>query len=155
MAIVGPERISNWMCRSLEIFRSVSCCRKRARMPKPETGRISEAVALTKAVVNIADRLEISQKALASIIGLSEPTISRMRKGTFVLKRNSGKAFELAQLLVQLWDLLDRLVAWDEVAARAWLAGENVGLGGRPIDRIQTVRGLAEVVGYLRARSSL
>lgn len=77
-----------------------------------------------------------------------------MRKGEFVLERGNGKAFELAQLLVQVWDLLDRLVAGDELAARAWLVADNSVLGGRPIDLIQTVRGLAEVIGYLRVRSS-
>lgn len=115
---------------------------------------LSEDAVLTKATIGAADRLCISQKQLASIIGLSEPTVSRMRKETFVLERRNGKAFELAQLLVQLCDLLDRLVVGDELAARAWLATENAALGGRPIDLIQTVRGLAEAVGYLRARSS-
>jgi|SRR5581483_3612776 len=120
------------------------------RKPDPS----EEAVVLTKAIVRASERLGLSQKALASIIGLSEPTISRMRKGEFVLERGNGKAFELAQLLVQVWDLLDRLVAGDELAARAWLVADNSVLGGRPIDLIQTVRGLAEVIGYLRVRSS-
>jgi hypothetical protein len=40
-------------------------------------------------------------------------------------------------------------------AARAWLSAENTALGARPIDLIQSARGLADVVGYLRGRSSL
>lgn len=78
-----------------------------------------------------------------------------MRDGSFILVRGRGKAFELAQLLVQLYGLLDQSVSGDEMAARAWLIAENSVLGGRPVDLIQTVHGLAEVVGYLRARSSL
>lgn len=124
-------------------------------MPKRKTGSNNEATTLTRAIVNIADRLEISQRTLASIIGLSEPTISRMRIGTFVLERDSGKAFELAQLLLEFYDLLDRLVAGDKTAAKAWLVSDNLALGGRPIDQIQKVLGLAETIGYLRARSSL
>ena len=112
-----------------------------------------EEIVLTNAIIRVSDRLGISQKFLASIIGLSEPTVSRMRKGAFVLERRNGKAFELAQLLLQLWNLLDRLVVGDELAARAWLVTDNSVLGGRPIDLIQTVRGLADVIGYLRARS--
>jgi transcriptional regulator with XRE-family HTH domain len=122
-------------------------------MPKRKTGYASEAVALTSAIVNIADRLEISQRALASIIGLSEPTISRMRKGTFVLERDIGKSFELAQLLLSIDDLLDEIIAGDRTAAKAWLVAENLALRGRPIDLIQSVQGLVEVNRYLRARS--
>jgi len=101
-----------------------------------------------------ADKLGILQNVLASVIGVSEATISRMRKRTFLQDRGGGKGFELAQLLVHLYVLLDQLVAGDELAARAWLTAKNTALGGRPIDLIQTVRGLAEVVGYMRARSS-
>ena len=113
-----------------------------------------EAIALTKATIRIADELGISQKTLASIIGLSEPTISRMRKGTFQIERGSGKAFELAQLLLQLFDLLGRLVSGDVTAAKAWLSADNTALGGRPIDLILSSLGLVRVVEYLRASSS-
>jgi hypothetical protein len=75
-----------------------------------------------------------------------------MNGGAFVLERSNGKAFELAQLLVHLHDLLDRMVAGDDLAARAWLLADNSALGGRPIDLIESVQGLAVVVGYLRAR---
>jgi uncharacterized protein (DUF2384 family) len=122
-------------------------------MPKRKMDLGNETVALTKAMLNIVDRLKISQGALASIIGLSEPTISRMRKGEFVLERERGKAFELAQLLVQFYELLDHVVAGDELAARSWLVAYNSALDGRPIDLMQSVQGLAAVVGYLRARS--
>ena len=118
-------------------------------------GLSEEVVVLTKATIRAAQRLGLSQKALALIIGLSEPTISRMQRGKFKIDRGSGKAFELAQLLVRLYDALDRLVAGDEAAMRAWMGSDNSALGGRPVDLILTVRGLSEVVGYLQARSLL
>jgi transcriptional regulator with XRE-family HTH domain len=93
-------------------------------MPKRETRLSDEAATLTKAILKVADRLDISQTLLASIVGLSESTISRMRNGTHALRRGNGKAFELAQLLVQLYDRLNSLVAGDETAARAWLAAK-------------------------------
>lgn len=124
-------------------------------MPKRKTGGASEAIALTKAIVSSADRLGLSQRDLASIIGLSEPTISRMQKGTFLLEPENGKAFELAQLLLHLYDELDRIAAGDEATMRAWMASDNSALGGRPIGLIRTIRGLVDVVGYLRARSSI
>jgi transcriptional regulator with XRE-family HTH domain len=114
-----------------------------------------EAVVLTKATIRVADRLGISQKVLALIIGLSESTISRMRKGLFTLERGNSKAFELAQLLVRLYNLLNLIVVGDEAAARAWLRAENSTLQGRPIELIQRVQGLADVVNYLDARQML
>jgi hypothetical protein len=114
-----------------------------------------EAVVLTKATIRVSDRLAISQKVLALVLGLSESTISRMRKGSFLLERGSNKAFELAQLLVRLHNLLDLIVAGDEAAARAWLTAENSTLQGRPMELIQRVQGLANVISYLEARRSL
>lgn len=111
-----------------------------------------ESVVLTKAIMRVSDRLGISQQVLASALGLSESTVSRMRKGSFALQRGSGKAFELAQLLIRLYDLLDLIVAGDDAAARAWLAAENSTLQARPIDLIQRVQGLANVIRYLEAR---
>jgi transcriptional regulator with XRE-family HTH domain len=114
-----------------------------------------EAVVLTKATIRVSDRLGISQKELASVVGLSESTISRMRKGSFALERSSNKAFELAQLLVRLYDLLDFIVVGDEAAARAWLTAENSTLQGRPVELIQRAQGLVNVISYLEARRSL
>lgn len=124
-------------------------------MPKPKTGVSDEEIALSKAIVRIADRLEISQRVLALVLGVSEPAVSRMRDGSFILGRGRGKAFELARLLLQVYDGLHLTLHGDEEAAKAWLLAENSELGARPIDLIQSARGLVDVVGYLRGRSSL
>jgi len=113
-----------------------------------------EAMALTKAVVRAADRLEISLATLAAIIGLSKATVSRMRRGSYVLKPGRGKAFELAELFLRLYEALDAMVLSDERAASAWLMADNSTLQSRPIDLIQRAKGLADVLGYLRARRS-
>jgi transcriptional regulator with XRE-family HTH domain len=125
-------------------------------MRKRKAGRSShdEAVALTKATLRIADMLGISQEVLASVIGISEATVSRMQRGSFVLERDKGKAFELARLLLQLYDLLDRIVFADRVTAKAWIISENLTLQGRPIDLIQRAHGLARVIEYLRTRTT-
>ena len=78
-----------------------------------------------------------------------------MRKGSFALGRSSGKAFELAQLVIRLYSSLDAIVVGDEAAAKAWLMSENRTLQGRPIELIQKVQGLADVVDYLEARRAL
>ena len=62
----------------------------------PERARV-----MTMAVVRAAEKLGLSGKDLATILGVSEPTISRMRKDEFRLEEGS-KAFELGALFVRL-----------------------------------------------------
>ena len=71
----------------------------------------NEGAVLTKATIRAADRLGLSQKTLANVIGLSESVVSRMRSGDYVLER--GKAFELAALFVRLYRSLDAIVSGD------------------------------------------
>jgi len=113
-----------------------------------------ESKVLTKATIRAAERLDIKGNALAQIIGLSEPTVSRMRGETFLLERGQ-KAFELAALFVRLYRSLDAIVVGDDAVARAWLRNNNLGLGGVPLDLIQTVSGLTNVIQYLDARRAI
>ena len=62
------------------------------------------------------------------------------------------KSFELAALFVRLFRSLDAIAGGDERTARAWMKAENLALGHPPIERIQTVTGLVDVVDYLDAR---
>lgn len=110
-----------------------------------------EAIALTKATVRAAQKLGLRNRTLAAIIGLSEATISRMTKSEFVLSRGD-KAFELSVLFVRLFRALDAIVGGDERAAQAWLASQNAALRDAPINLIQTVGGLVNVVQYLDTR---
>ena len=75
-----------------------------------------------------------------------------MRKGSFELVRDSGKPFELAVLFIRLYRSLDAIVGGDEAVARAWLRNSNTALHSRPIDLIQKVQGLLDVIHYLDAR---
>ena len=47
----------------------------------------SEATVLTKAVLRAAEHLGMTNKSLATVIGLSEATVSRMRSGDYTLQR--------------------------------------------------------------------
>lgn len=123
-----------------------------AAKPKPVQALSDEGAVLTKATIRAADKLAVSQKALASIIGVSEAVVSRMRKGSFALARDSGKPFELAVLFIRLYRSLDAIVGGDEAVARAWLKNPNTVLRNRPIDLIQKVQGLLDVIHYLDAR---
>jgi transcriptional regulator with XRE-family HTH domain len=110
-----------------------------------------DAAIVTKAVVNAADRLDISGKALAGILGLSEPTISRLKNGTFSLE-NDRKAYELAVLFIRLYRSLDAIVGGDPSTAASWFSSHNTALDTRPIDAAQTIPGLIDVIQYLDAR---
>ena len=111
----------------------------------------TEASALSKATIRAAQRLGLKNRTLAAIVGLSEPTISRMSKNEFVLSRGD-KAFELSVLFVRLYRSLDAIVGGDEQVARAWLNNQNSALRDAPINLIQTVGGLVNVVQYLDTR---
>lgn len=109
---------------------------------------------LAKALSRAADRLALTSRVLGATVGLSEATVSRLKRGDFMLERGS-KPFELAVLLVRLYRSLDAIVGGDDAIARAWLRNDNSALGGRPIDKIQTVPGLVDVIAYLDARRAL
>jgi hypothetical protein len=109
---------------------------------------------LSKAALRAADHLAVSARLLAQIIGVSEPSISRMKKGEFALEDGS-KAYELAAVFVRVFRSLDAISGGDKATARAWLLGENLALGGRPLDRITTVTGLTDVATYLDARRAV
>jgi hypothetical protein len=113
-----------------------------------------EAALLTKAVLRAADRLAIKNAALARILGLSGPTISRMRNGRYRLERGQ-KPFELAVLLIRLYRSLDGIVGGDDSVAAQWLTNKNTALDGVPLELIQSVSGLANVIHYLDARRAV
>ena len=112
-----------------------------------------EGIVLTKATIRASEKLAVSQKALSNIIGLSEPVVSRMKNGEFVIAR--GKSFELAALFVRLYRSLDAIVGGDEAAARKWMKSRNLALHGAPIDLIQKVYGLTHVVQYLDSKRAV
>ena len=124
--------------------------------PDPSTMAtpVSDSALVTKAAIRAADKLGINSKVLAGVIGVSEATVSRMRNGKHALEAGS-KPFELAVLLVRLYRSLDSLIGGDDVAARAWLSNTNTVLGAVPLELIQSVSGLMNVIQYLDARRAL
>lgn len=113
-----------------------------------------QAAVLTKAVLRAARQLGLTNKVLATIIGLSEATVSRMRAGEYVLQPGH-KAFDLAVLLVRLYRSLDAIVGGDDAVAGSWLKNRNTALDAEPLALIQTVPGLMNVIQYLDARRAV
>lgn len=121
--------------------------------PQIAAGAAENAV-LTKATLRAAELLDVTARILASIIGVSEATVSRMRKQEFLLERGT-KPFELAVLFVRLFRSLDAIVGGDETIARAWLKNANTAFDGAPVEKIQTISGLFDVIAYLDSRRAL
>ena len=116
---------------------------------QPQKGKV-----VTMAVLRAADAMGLTAKRLAAVIGASEPTVSRMKAGVFVLD-DKGKPYELAVLLIRLFRSLDAIVGGDATVLRQWLVNPNTVLGAKPIDKLQTVSGLTDVLAYLDARRAL
>jgi hypothetical protein len=110
-----------------------------------------ESVSLTKATLRAADKLGLKNRILASIIGVSEPTVSRMSKGAYFLQPDE-KSFELSALFVRLYRSLDAIVGGDEKVAQSWFTNQNSALGDTPINLVRKVSGLIHVIQYLDSR---
>ncbi|HEY6984651.1 MAG TPA: antitoxin Xre/MbcA/ParS toxin-binding domain-containing protein [Rhodanobacteraceae bacterium] len=125
----------------------VNMIRSAARRPSvPDT---DSARVLTKATLRAADILEIPQRTLAEIIGVSASTVSRAANGGAPVDPDS-KAGELAKLWVRVFRSLDAIVGSNDAVARTWLNAANGAFGGqKPIDRLRSAEGLVHVLTYL------
>lgn len=109
---------------------------------------------LTAAIARIAEFWGLSNAKLGAILGLSPATVSRLRSGSTIIDPAS-KSFEAGQFLLRLFRSLDAMLGSDDRAVKHWLATPNLDLGGKPIDEIETMRGLisvCEYVDFYRAR---
>ena len=121
--------------------------------PRPAS-TADQAAVLTKATLRAAAKLGLTNKLLATVLGVSEATISRMGTGGYTLQRGQ-KPFELAVLFVRLYRSLDAIVGGDDVVAGSWLKNRNTALDAEPVALIQTVPGLMNVIQYLDARRAV
>jgi hypothetical protein len=58
-------------------------------------------------------------------------------------------------MFVRLYRSLDAVVGGDDAVAGKWLANSNTALQGTPLELIQSVSGLANVIQYLDARRAV
>jgi predicted XRE-type DNA-binding protein len=120
------------------------------RASTPPADALSEAATLGKAVVRAAEYLSLSQQSLATILGVSRPTVTRLVHGRYALSRHRAHEWEMAVLFVRLFRSLDALLGHGETA-RTWLGGANTDLGAKPIELLLSAEGLVRVLHYLDA----
>ncbi|MDJ0926650.1 MAG: DUF2384 domain-containing protein [Gammaproteobacteria bacterium] len=117
-----------------------------ARQTEPDP-----AAVLTRAVAEAARRLGLKSTRLKAILGVSQPTASRLLNGKFTLAPGT-KTWELAAQLVRLYRSLSSLVGGEDELARAWLTSPNRAFDGRePLAMIVSVEGLVHVCDYVDA----
>ena len=115
---------------------------------RPDTDR---ARVLSQAVGETTRRLKLKSTELTAIIGVSQPTASRLLNGKFLLAEGS-KPWELAAQLVRLYRSLSSMVGGNDDLARRWLLSANEAFGGRtPLESIRSVEGLVHACDYVDA----
>jgi len=107
-----------------------------------------EAV-LAKAALRAAERLGLTQGALAEVIGVSPASISRLAQGQPVDLRGKGR--ECALFLVRVFRSLDALMGGDPAKVSAWFQAHNRHLHGIPAELVKSIGGLTRVAEYLDA----
>lgn len=106
---------------------------------------------LTSAVVETARRLDLGATDLQHVLGISQPTASRLLHGRYQIGDRS-KTFELGATLVRLYRSLASLVGGSDELARAWLRSPNAAFDDRkPVDVIRRIDGLLHACEYLDA----
>lgn len=110
-----------------------------------------KSVVLTRALIRAADHLGLSGRDLARIVGVSEATMSRLKRGDATLDA-ATKSFELAALTIRVFRSLDALMGGEAAPARDWLRNPNTALGGTPLACMTSIGGLVDVAAYLDAR---
>jgi transcriptional regulator with XRE-family HTH domain len=114
---------------------------------RPTIG-VDAGMVLAKATSRACVLLGLRGAALARVIGVSEPTVSRVLNGDRPLNPAS-KEGELAALLVRVFRSLDALVGNDDQKRLAWMKSHNQALAGVPLQLIEKAEGLVATLAYL------
>ena len=120
-------------------------------MPTPRTAvRPAPAAVTAKALLRAGALLGMPRAGLARILGVSEPTISRVARGARTIDP-AVKEGQLALLFLRGFRSLDALFGGNHEQSRAWFHSFNHHLAGTPAELVQTPQGLVHVVDYLDA----
>lgn len=120
-------------------------------IPQPISSPLPQDNAiLTKAFFRAGELLDLTQKEQARILGVSEPTLSRlMHKGLLLSPKD--KEGEIALLFLRIFRSLDALFGGREADMQKWFDSPNRYLNGIPRHHVKSLQGLFDVVTYLDA----
>jgi hypothetical protein len=103
---------------------------------------------LGKAAGRAAEALGLNGRALAQIVGFSEPTVSRIIHGDRGIDPTS-KEGQLSLMLIRVFRSLDALVGGDDGKRLTWMSTHNTALNGVPESLILSAEGLGRTLAYL------
>ncbi|CAN5391209.1 hypothetical protein BH10PSE19_BH10PSE19_22300 [soil metagenome] len=106
---------------------------------------------LTKALIRMAERFELSRRELSAIIGQSESSLSRIFTKQNYYIDPASKEGQLAILLLRLFRNLDTLFGGNANQCQLWLKSDNSHLNAKPLELIQSIEGLIITIHYLDA----
>ena len=109
---------------------------------------------LTSAVLKAAELLAIHQSELASILGVSTATVSRMVSGRYMLQPDR-KEWQLAALFVRLFRSLDSITGGRDELSRAWLRSYNDALLAIPATLLGEIESFVRVLHYVDAHRAV
>ena len=109
---------------------------------------------VSKALLNAARRLDMTNVELAQVVGISESKLSRMDRQEALVSQSS-KEFDLALLFLRLYRSLDAITGGDRVISAAWIRNPNDAFKTIPLERMKSLEGLVDVVHYLDSRRAL
>ncbi len=115
----------------------------------PQTEVTPRTLVLTQAVADVTRRLGLRVNDLKDIVGISQPSATRLLRGNYLL-RDKAKEWELSAHLVRLYRSLFSLVGGDYTLASGWIRSPNAAfLDQKPIDVIKRIDGMVHVCEYL------
>ncbi|MBT3347799.1 MAG: DUF2384 domain-containing protein [Thiotrichales bacterium] len=100
---------------------------------------------LTKALLNAAKEMGLSQKQVGEVIGKGQSSLSRLPVTP------DSKAGELALILIRIYRSLFVQIGGDREQIRHWMATPNRHTHGTPSEQIKNITGLMRVANYLDA----
>lgn len=112
---------------------------------------VNRNTVVAKALLNAAEGLGLNGKVLAEVIGVSEATLTRLKKNEATLER---KSYELSLYVIRLFRSLDAIVHGDTAARQSWMTSYNTVLKNKPIDLIKKINGIILTCDYLDSRRS-
>lgn len=113
-----------------------------------------KARVITKAVINAANLLGLTDAQLAKTLGVDPSTVSRGKR-TKILVKPGTKQYEFALMLIRVFRSLDAIAGGDTVYVKSWMSSENRSLQKRPIDMLGETMEFSRVVNYLDARRAI
>ena len=104
---------------------------------------------LAKAVLNVAEKLDLKQAQLAAVLGMPGTAISQLRKDPEL--DPESKQGERAILLIRIYRSLYALMGGDVEWMRHFMILPNRVTGGIPVKQIESIAGLVTVERFVDA----